>query len=296
MGKDYYKILEVNKNSTKEDIKKAFRKLAHKYHPDKKDGDEQKFKEVNEAYGVLSDDQKRAQYDQFGSNFNSNAGPGASSGFGGFDFSGFSQGFGQNGQSVEFDLNDILGSFFGGRGGFGRVRKGADVSVDIEIDFKDSIFGVSKEININYRNSSKKESVKVAIPSGIDNGEMIRVRGKGESIENGKPGDLYVKIHVRPHKSLHKEGINLFTEIQIKLTEAINGADKVISTLEKAGDITIKIPAGIKHNEILRLKELGVPTLSGRRGDLLIKVLINMPTKLSKKAKEAVDILEKEGY
>ncbi len=293
MGKDYYKILGINRNASKEDIKKAFRKLAHQYHPDKKDGNEQKFKEVNEAYGVLSDDQKRAQYDQFGQTFNSSGGGfNQNAGFGGFDFSNFSQ----NGQSFEFDLNDILGSFFGGRGGYGRIKKGADVSIDIEIDFKESIFGVSKEINVNYRNSSKKDLVKISIPAGIDNGEMIRVRGKGEPIQDGKPGDLYIKIHVKPHKNLRKEGINLFTELEIKLTEAINGTQKEISTLEKIENVKIKIPIGIKHGEILRLKELGVPTMSGRRGDLLIRILINMPTKLSRKAREAVEILEKEGY
>jgi DnaJ-class molecular chaperone len=297
LGKDYYKTLGVNKNSSKDEIKKAFRKLAHQYHPDKKDGNEQKFKEVNEAYSVLSDDQKRAQYDQFGQTFNSSGGGfNQNAGFGGFDFSNFNQGFSQNGQSFEFDLNDILGSFFGGRGGFGRMKKGADVSMDIEIDFKDSIFGVSKEINVNYRNSSKKESVKIAIPAGIDNGEMMRVRGKGEPIEGGKPGDLYIKIHVKSHKTLRKEGINLFTELQIKLTEAINGVQKEIETLEKIENVKIKIPAGIKHGEILRLKELGVPTVNGRRGDLLIRIMISMPTKLSKKAQEAVGILEKEGY
>jgi curved DNA-binding protein len=293
LGKDYYKILGINRNASKEDIKKAFRKLAHQYHPDKKDGNEQKFKEVNEAYGVLYDDQKRAQYDQFGQTFNSSGGGfNQNAGFGGFDFSNFSQ----NGQSFEFDLNDILGSFFGGRGGYGRIKKGADVSIDIEIDFKDSVFGISKEINVNYRNSSKKDLVKIAIPAGIDNGEMMRVRGKGEPIEDGKPGDLYIKIHVKPHKNLRKEGINLLTELEIKLTEAISGAQKEIVTLEKIENVKIKIPSGIKHGEILRLKELGVPTTSGRRGDLLIRISINMPTKLSKRAREALEILEKEGF
>ncbi len=299
MGKDYYKILGINKNASKEEIKKAFRKLAHEYHPDKKTGNEQKFKEVNEAYSVLSDDQKRAQYDQFGQTFNG-AGAGGfnqNAGFGGFDFSQFTQGFNQNaGGSFEFDLNDILGNFFGGRGGWGRVRKGPDISIDTEIDFKDSVFGLSKEISINYRNSGKKESIKISIPAGIDNGEMIRVRGRGEPIDGGKPGDLYIKIHVKPHKTLRKEGINLYTELPIKLTEAINGAQKEIDTLEKTEKIKIKIPAGIKHGEILRLKELGVPTLTGRRGDMLIRILVNIPTKLSRKAKEAIEILEKEGY
>ncbi|HRY30939.1 MAG TPA: DnaJ C-terminal domain-containing protein [Candidatus Paceibacterota bacterium] len=295
MGKDYYKTLGIDKTASKDEIKKAFRKLAHKYHPDKKDGDEKKFKEVNEAYNILSDDQKRAQYDQFGQTFDTSGGGFNQAGFGGFDFSAFNRGFGSAGQSFEFDLNDILGSFFGGQG-FGRIKKGADVTIDIEIDFKDSIFGLSREIPIAYRNSNKKETIRIVIPPGIDNGEMIRVRGKGESVESGRPGDLYVKIYVKPHNTLRKEGNNLFTELQIKLTEALIGTSREIETLEKTKSLSVKIPAGIKHGEILRLRELGVPTASGRRGDLLIRVSIKMPEKLSREAREAIDVLRKEGY
>ena len=146
MSKDYYKILGVDKNTSKEDIKKAFRKLAHQYHPDKTGGDDKKFKEVNEAYSVLSDDKKRAQYDQFGSSdgagfggFNSNQG--FQGGFGGFDFSQFRNG-GQGGfENINIDLDDILGSFFGGgRGKWSRTKKGQDIIIDQEIDFKESVF------------------------------------------------------------------------------------------------------------------------------------------------------------
>jgi len=131
MSKDYYQILGLNKSATQEEIKKAYRKLAHQFHPDKKGGDEAKFKEVNEAYTILSNTRKKAQYDQFGSNaggFTGNSG----AGFGGFDFSGFT-----NGQNVDIDLNDILGSFFGGRGGWSRQKRGSDIMMNLEIDFKD---------------------------------------------------------------------------------------------------------------------------------------------------------------
>lgn len=291
MNKDYYKILGVEKNANKEEIKKAFRKLAHKYHPDKKDGDEKKFKEVNEAYGILSDDKKRAQYDQFGSGFSGSAGSsnGGFGGFGGggFDFSGFAQGQGQN---INIDLNDILGSFFGG--GARRVRRGADVSMDIEIDFKDSVFGLSRKLKLNH--NKKPEEVEIKIPAGIDSGEMMRVRGKGQEIDDGQPGDLYIRIHIKPHKTFRKEGIHLITDQKIKLTESLLGAKKEIETVDDK-KISLKIPAGITHGEILRVRDKGVMTPSGRRGDLLIRILIDSPSKLSRKAKEAIKILENEG-
>jgi DnaJ-class molecular chaperone len=289
MSKDYYKTLGVEKGANKDEIKKAFRKMAHKYHPDKKDGDEAKFKEVNEAYGILSDDKKRAQYDQFGSDFANGAG--GAGGFGGFDFSGFSQG-----QHADIDLNDILGSFFSGGGGFGRrVRKGADVSIDVEIDFKDSVFGVNKKVSFKDRGTGKNSGLEVKIPAGIDSGEMLRVRGKGETITDGQPGDLYIKIHVKPHKLFRKEGIHLVMSQKIKLTEAISGTKKEIETVD-GKKITLKIPAGITHGEILRVREKGVQIQSGRRGDLLIQILIDMPGKLSRKATEAIKVLEGEGF
>jgi len=290
MSKDYYKILGVDKNASKEDIKKAFRKLAHQYHPDKKTGDEKKFKEVNEAYSVLNDDKKRAQYDQFGSGFANNGGAGAGfSGFQGFDFSQFNQGgFGGN---VDIDLNDILGGFFGG--GFSRVRKGRNVNIDIEIDFKESILGTNKEISFSHKSNGAKEKFTLEIPAGIDNGEMLRIRERGESVEGGRPGDLFVRIHVRPHKYFRKDGIHLFMEQKIKLTDSLLGSEIHIETIEDK-KISVKIPAGIKHGELLRIKNEGVASDYGR-GDLLIKIIIDTPNKLSKKAKEAIEKLKEEG-
>jgi molecular chaperone DnaJ len=288
---DYYKLLGVEKNASKDEIKKAYRKLAHKYHPDKKDGDEAKFKEVNEAYSILSNDQKRAQYDQFGANFGgfNGAGGAGGQGFGGFDFSQFTQ----NGQNVDIDLNDILGSFFGGRGGgFRRQRKGADIAVDTEIEFKDSILGVSKKINVTRRDGSREE-LTVNVPPGIDAGEMLRYKGKGESIEDGIPGDLYIKIHVKKHPTLQKEGVHLVTEQKIKVTEALLGTKKEIESVD--GKITIKIPEGVRHGELLRIQGKGVPVTTTRSGDLLVKINIETPKKLSKKAKKAIEELQSEG-
>ena len=293
MSKDYSKILGVDKNSSKEDIKKAFRKKAHQYHPDKKDGDETKFKEANEAYSVLSSDQKKAQYDQFGSaGFGGQGGGGQHGGFEGFDFSQFTQ----NGQRADFDvdLGEIFGSFFRGGGGFRRQRKGQDVRVDIELEFKDSIFGKKEKIKVNYK-SKKAEEMTIDIPAGIDSGEMLRVRGRGEEVEDGVPGDLFIKIHARPHKTLQKEGANLVTEKSIKLTESILGTKAEIDTPE-GEEVTIRVPAGINHGELLRLKGKGVPVYGGsQRGDIIIKIIVDSPKKLSKKAKKAIEDLQKEG-
>ncbi|MES2470646.1 MAG: molecular chaperone DnaJ [Patescibacteria group bacterium] len=361
-NKDYYNILGVDKGASKEDIKKAFRKLAHEHHPDKNKGNDAKFKEINEAYSVLSDDQKRKQYDTFGS-----AGPGAGGfggfnggqGFGGFDFSQFNQGAG--GQGFEFDLGDIFGEFFGGgspRGG--RAKKGQDIQVDISISFKDSVFGANKEIQYEHmaqcdtckgsggkpgtsmdtcstcggagkvnetRRSlmgtftatricpechgagkvpkekchdchgqgvkDKRESLTVKIPAGVENGETLRVSGRGEALAGGPSGDLYIVIHVERHATIHKKGNDLITNLKVPMTTALLGGEISLDTLEEK--LTIKVPQGVTHGEILRVKGKGVPNEKGRRGDLMITVAINIPKKLSKQAQKLVEELKREG-
>ena len=358
MKKDYYEILGVNKQSSKEEIKKAFHKLAHKYHPDKKGGDEARFKEVNEAYQVLSDDSKRAQYDQFGS-YQPGAQGGA--GFGGFDFSqaGFDfSGFSQGGFG---DLNDIFSDFFGGgMGARAQARRGRDISTEIQISFEDSIFGVERNILITKTSTCetchgsggkpgtknkkcskcngagkihetkrsffgayssvkiceecagsgqvpeekcqicqgvgvfrKEEPIKVMIPAGINNGEMIRMTGMGEAIPKGASGDLYIKINVAPHRTFKREGLNLVMNMDIKLTDALLGMEKKIDTLD--GEITVKIPEGVTHGEILRVKSKGVPQGRSHRGDLMIKLNVKMPSKLSRPAREMIEKLKGEG-
>ncbi|PIQ91563.1 MAG: molecular chaperone DnaJ [Parcubacteria group bacterium CG11_big_fil_rev_8_21_14_0_20_39_22] len=359
MSKDYYQILGVDKKAAKEEIKKAFRKLAHKYHPDKKDGDEVKFKEASEAYAVLSDDKKRAEYDAYGRVFSDGASASGGGGFGGFDFSDFVNqgGFGA-GQGVEFDLGDIFSEFFGG-GGRSRTKRGRDISIDIELPFEESVFGVSRKVLLTKTSvcdicegtgakssktktcskcngkgkmhetrksilgsfsttrtcdacygkgtvpeescdrclgsgvRRKEEEITVAIPAGIDSGEMIRMNGAGEAVAGGVSGDLYIKIHVVPHKNFRKEGNNLITDLSVKLSSALLGGEYVLETLD--GNITVKIPAGISFGEILRVKGKGVPVSGGRRGDLLIKINIQMPAKLSRIAKKAVEELKEEG-
>lgn len=354
--KDYYKILGVEKGSSKEEVKKAFHKLAHKYHPDKKGGDEAKFKEINEAYQILSDDQKRAQYDNFGAYGGSGAGPGGQGGFGGFDFSGF----GQNGQGFEFDLGDIFGDIFGGGRGGSQPRRGRDISVDIQITFADSIFGTERKVLIskvgvcdtchgsgaesgsaftkcsvcngqgkiheNKRSvfgtfstvkecetclgrgevpekkckdcggagvKKKNEEIKIAIPAGIESGQMIRLSGKGEAVPGGVSGDLYVKIYVEKDPVFRRANQNIEMDLEIKLTEGLLGGDRKIKTLD--GEVTISIPAGISSGEILRVRGQGVPVKGGKRGDLLIRIIIKTPSKLSKQAKKLIDELREEG-
>ncbi len=361
--KDYYETLGVEKNANKDEIKKAFHKLAHKYHPDKNKGDDSKFKEVNEAYQTLSDDQKRSNYDQFGSeapNFGGGYGGGQQGGFGGFDFSGFQ---GQQGFDMG-DIGDIFSDFFSGgmQGGSGRggQRRGRDISTEIVIQFSESIFGITRNILIskistcevcsgdgakagtkeitcsqcngkgqvheNRRSilgsftttrlcdvcngtgkipsemcrscrgagvKKKEEEIEVRVPAGIQSGEMLRMNGKGEAVKHGTPGDLYIKIAVENHPVFRRENLNLLMDLEIKLSEAILGTDRKIETLD--GPVTIAIPEGIASGTILRVKEKGVPSQRGKRGDLMIKVNIKIPTKLSRKAKEAIEILKEEG-
>ena len=287
MSKDYYKILGVERNASQDEIKKAFRKLAHEHHPDKKTGNADKFKEANEAYGVLSDTQKRQQYDTFGS-----AGPqmgGSGFGgfnaqdFGGFDFSQFSGGFGQGG-SVEFDLNDILGSMFGG--GRPRQKRGRNILVDVELLFKESIFGVDRELNV-------RKELKVHIPAGMEDGETVRLAGAGEAIEGGIPGDLHIRVHVKNNTIWRKERYSLVTELPVKLSDALLGAEYPLETLD--GEIKLKIPEGITHGEVLRIKGKGVPMDKSHRGDALVIVRITMPRKLSRDMKKKIEELKKEG-
>jgi len=361
MNKDYYKTLGIDKKANKEEIKKAFHKLAHKYHPDKQGGDEAKFKEINEAYQILSDDNKRAQYDQFGSNgpfAGAQGGFDGSNPFGGFDFSGFQN---ANGGNFEFDLGDIFGEMFGGGSNRAQARRGRDISVDIQISFKEAVFGTERNILINKTSEcdtchgsgaeagsqmkkcatcggsgqvketrrsilgvfqsarvcdtcqgrgevpekkcktcggvgvlNKQESIKVVVPAGMDSGEMIRLSGQGEAIPGGQAGDLYVRVHIEKDKVWKRAGHDLTTEIKIKLTDAILGAEYPLETLD--GPLTLKIPQGLAYGEILRVKGQGVPMRgSSRRGDLLIRVIFPTPAKLSRSAKKAIEDLREEG-
>ena len=256
MSKDYYSVLGVEKNASKDEIKKAFRKLAHQYHPDKKGGNEGKFKEVNEAYNILSNDQKRKEYDTYGHAFG-NAG-----GFGGFDFSQFNQGATQG--FNDFDLGDIFGEFFGGRRG--RTKRGSDISVDIEVNFYDSIFGTERKIILNK--TSYCENCK---GSGAEkNSEMENCKtcnGKGRIHETTKSffGTFTTEKECR---ECHGVG-----EIPKKKCRTCGGH----GLIKKQEEISIKIPVGIEDGQMIRLSGAGEAIRGGVSGDLYVKVHIRRP-------------------
>lgn len=355
--KDYYQILGLAKGASKDEVKKAFRKLASQHHPDKKTGNEEKYKEITEAYAVLGDDKKKAEYDSYGHAFNAGGGGGGAAGFNWADFAG--QGGFNNGQGFEFDINDIFENFGFGGGGQARQQRGRDISIEINLNFKESVFGAVRKILVtknsscvdckgtgaksgssmiscttcagngkvretrqsimgsfttvrecnvcNGRGEVPKEScphcagsgikraqeeIEVKVPAGIENGEVIRMTARGEAIPNGQTGDLYVKVHVESDKFIRREGSTLITTLPIKLTDAMLGSSYKVATLD--GEIEVKIPAGISHGEMLRVKDKGVPLERGR-GDFMIKVSIEIPKKLSKKAENLIKELREEG-
>jgi len=353
---DYYAILGIEKGASKDEIKKAFRKLAAKYHPDKKTGDEAKFKEISEAYAVLGDDKKRAEYDAYGHAFQG-AGGGNAGYAGGFNWADF-QNMAGGAEGFEFNINDIFGDMFGGGGG-ARQSRGRDISIDIELSFQDAVFGTTRKVLLTKNNTcthcegtgAKKgtdyvtcttcngngrvretrrsimgtfqtvrecnvcngtgqvpkehcevcrgagvvrseEEIVIQVPAGIQNGEMIRMTGRGEAILGGIPGDLYIKIHVKAHASITRDGSTLLTTLHVKLSDALLGNVYSIATLD--GNVEIKIPEGVKHGEMLRIKGKGVPQGSSR-GDFMVKIHIDIPQKLSRKAKQLIEQLRNEG-
>jgi len=353
--RDYYEVLGVPKGAPKDDIKKAYRRLAIQYHPDKNPGNkeaEERFKEATEAYEVLSDDKKRQTYDQFGfAGVEGMAGPGGQA----HDFS-----------SVFRDFEDIFGgdfggifnSFFGGSGGSGRrrqgqssVQRGADLRYNLEIPFTEAVFGTKVEISFN-RNSScgtcggsgaesgsgrkvcptcggtgqvrrssgffsiatpcsscngegyiiehpcrecggsglvqKKQKIKVTIPPGIESGKRINIPGQGDFGPNGgPPGDLYVYISVKAHEYFERDGNDIYCVIPISITQATLGSEIQVETLDQK-TVKVKIPPGTQNGKILRLRGEGIPYLhnESRRGDLYIKVRIEIPTRLSGRARD----------
>lgn len=343
--RDYYEVLGAEKNATKDEIKKKYRTLAVKYHPDRNPGNkeaEEKFKEATEAYEVLSDDKKRQMYDQYGF-----AGlDGMGGGSGGFDpsnFSGFEDIFG--------DFGGIFENFFGGgRGGRNSARggaaSGANLRYDLDIKFKDAVYGTKAEVSYvrneqcavcsgaggsgkktcstcggsgQVRRSSgffaiaspcptcngegytidhpctacggagvqkKRQKILVTIPAGVENGKRIVIPHQGDAGSGGTPaGDLYVFIRVQSDSYFERDGSDLYCAVPISITQAALGADVMITTLD-GKKIKLKIPAGTTYGKLLRIRDEGVPSASGRKGDLYIKVIVQVPAKLSSKSKD----------
>lgn len=282
--RDYYEVLGVNKGASDDEIKKAFRKLAIKYHPDKNPGNkeaEEKFKEANEAYSVLSDKDKRARYDQFG-----HAGVGGAGG-GGNPF----EGFNFNGQSFNFDfgggmgggLDDILGSLFG-MGGFRTARRGRDYKTSCTIDFDEAIFGTTKKVSVDG------EEIPLKIPAGIYDGQRIRLSGRGGPApqQGGQRGDLYVEVRVRAHKTLTREGDLILSEATIPMVDAVLGTEIDVETID--GKITMKIPAGTQPGTHFKLNGHGAPRIgSDERGPQIVTVHVEIPKKLNKKQRDLME-------
>ena len=285
IDKDFYEILGVARTATADEVKKAYRKLALQYHPDRNPGPdgEEKFKEIGEAYSVLSDTSKRAEYDRLRDAVRSGAGAGFPGGFRATDF-----GFGE-----EFDVEDLLNQIFGGGGrgfniGFGarpRPRRGRDVETTVTLSFDEAASGAERKVRFDLPEGRRE--VTVRIPAGIADGARVRARGQGEGGgRGGESGDLYVRVNVSPHPIFGRSGRDLTLTLPVTFAEAALGADVKVPTLN--GPVTLKVPAGTSSGKTFRLRGRGIKHATGDQGDILATVQVAVPQKLSKKQKELV--------
>ncbi|RWZ78242.1 MAG: molecular chaperone DnaJ [Candidatus Microsaccharimonas sossegonensis] len=353
--RDYYEILGVPKNASADELKKAYRKAALQYHPDKDGGDEAKFKEVNEAYDVLKDSQKRQRYDQFG-----HAGVGGSSGGGSYGggnpFEGFSS------QSFDFGegLGDIFSQFFGGGGQRQHTpQRGRDVEVTLQLTFEEAVFGIQTAIDLEIDDvcphchgttvepgyemkicptcqgsgqqtrvmntmfgaiqqsvvcptchgrgkipekvctvchgkgtQRRKQSIKLKVPAGVDDGSTIRLSGRGEAITDGQKGDLYVNIRVKAHKKFTREGDIILSEEHVGMVDATLGVEIDVETVD--GVVRMRVPAGTQSGTDFKLSNHGIPHLNNadKRGPHIVNVIVDTPTKLSRKQRELLETFD----
>jgi curved DNA-binding protein len=314
MAENYYKILGVEKSASDEDIKKAYRKLAMKFHPDRNPGNkqaEEKFKKLSEAYAVLSDQEKRKQYDSVGSDA-------------------FRQRYSQEDIFKNFDFSDILKEFGfdpGGRGarsfGGGRTRtftsgrgggdpfadlfggaqgyaqhqmpqKGQDLEYNLSITLEESVFGAEKKLTLQQED--RVEEINIKIPPGISSGKKLRLAGKGSpGYDRGQPGDLFLNINILPHPIFARDGVDIYVEKAVNYSQAALGATIDVPTVEGATK-RIKIPAGTQSNTKIRMKGYGVPNLKdGGKGDQYVKISVNVPKKLTESQAQLVKKLAEEG-
>lgn len=326
-AKDYYAILGVSRNASEKDIKQAYRRLARKYHPDVHPGDkaaEEKFKEINEAYEVLSDPDKRAKYDRYGAEWEyadqfAKAGKGtwhtyqgAGADFGP-EFGGFGGGFGFGGE----DLGSLFDELFRGGGARTYTRRptrGEDLEQRLEITLEEAYSGTKRLLELQTpeacptcRGSGLVERapcpscggsgtvmstrrLEVSIPPGVDNGSRIKLAGKGQPGAGG-PGDLYIVIGVAPHPRFERKGDDLYTTVNVPLTTAVLGGEVTVPTL--TGRVALKIPPETQNGATIRLRGKGMPRRNGTYGDLIVKVSVQLPTHLSERERELFEELKR---
>jgi curved DNA-binding protein len=304
--RDYYETLGVPKTASDDEIRSAFRKLARKYHPDvakDKKTAEEKFKQINEAYEVLSDPEKRKKYDELGANWNQAGGFQPPPQWGGAQpGGGFNPFGGGNGGGVEFEFggtgfSDFFETFFGGgRGrsafggaGFGQraatAERGSDVEADIMVTLEEALHGSTRQVSLRRSDSKKVETYQVKIPRGVHEGQRIRLAGQGEAgARGGKSGDLFLRVRLARHPDFSVEGSDLVHEVKIEPWQAALGDELQVPTLE--GTARLKLPAGTQGGQRFRLRERGLPNANGTRGDLYVVAQIRVPKKLSERERD----------
>lgn len=311
--KDFYQVLGVSKSATPEEMKKAYRKLAMEHHPDKNQGNkkaEEKFKEISEAYETLSDEKKRATYDQFG-HAGANGNP-----FGGGGGNPFGQGGNPFGGAGGFggqqsgDFNDIFGDVFGdifsgqgGRPGAGRGRqqqrsrppvRGSDLRYTLNTTFEEAATGTEKTVSFMRQKGSKEESAKlsVSVPAGVKEGQRLKLAGEGDHPASGEAGDLYVIIALQNHLLFKREEFDVVLDLPVSYTDAILGTMVEIPTL--FGKAEIKVPPGTHSGQTFRLKGKGFPKLGASgAGDMLVRVLVDTPAQVNTRQKEILEELQR---
>ncbi len=301
---DYYKTLGVSRTATPEEIKKAYRKLARKHHPDA-GGDEAKFKEINEAYEVLSDEKKRQLYDEYGT-ANENQIPFGGSGFGGSGFGGFGswadilealRNGGGSGWNVSVNGQDMGGNPFGGGSGFGgfggyhpRPTKGEDASVDLHVSFDEAFHGTEKHVTVRMPGKTERETLTVKIPAGAVDGGRVRFKGRGRAgLNGGEAGDLLVVTRIDPHPYYTREGADVVVDLPVDFAEAALGAAIVVPAPDGT-KVRVKVPAGTQDGTVLTVRGKGAPDVkAGGIGDLKIKVAVRVPKQLTEAQRKALE-------
>jgi curved DNA-binding protein len=301
--RDYYETLGVAKSASDEEIKSAFRKLARKHHPDvakDKATAEEKFKQINEAYEVLGDPEKRKKYDELGANWNQPGGFQPPPDWGGQQPGGGFRRYGGGDGGVEFEFggtgfSDFFEAFFGGGqgrsgfGGFGQrpatAERGGDVEADIMVTLEEALHGSKRAVSLRRSGSNKVETYQVKIPRGVHEGQRIRLAGQGEvGARGGKSGDLFLRVRLASHPDFLVEGSDLIHELKIAPWQAALGAELKVPTL--GGTARLKIPAGTQGGQRFRLREQGLSGASGKRGDLYVVTQVQIPKKLTEKERE----------